>query len=218
MALKKRIIAKLLIEGEQLVKYKRFTESRRLAGNPVSTASTLEDQRVDEFILCSLNTIDPDFIQKITKNLFTPITAAGGIHSLEQVDVLIRNAGVDKIVTKSPELAEQVAKKYGRQAVVFAIDYYTHMVCSHPKEIGEVLLTDIDRDGMGKGFDLDVLKRKWDVPVVLAGGCGKLDHVKQAFNAGADAVAISSMLIFSDKSPIKLRSWLVSEGATVRNV
>jgi cyclase len=65
---------------------------------------------------------------------------------------------------------------------------------------------------------LDVLKQRWDVPVIIAGGCGKLDHALQAFNAGADAVAISSMFFFSDKSPIKLRSWLVSEGATVRNV
>ena len=218
MALKKRIIAKLLIAGEQLVKYKRFTESRRLAGNPMSTVSTLEDQCVDEFILCSLNTTDPDFIQKITENVFTPVTAAGGIHSLEQASVLIRNCGVDKIVTKSHELARKIADKFGNQAVVFAIDYNTHMVCSHPKEIGEVLLTDIDRDGMGKGFDLDVLKRRWDVPVVIAGGCGKLDHVKQAFANNADGVAISSMFFFSDKSPIKLRSWLVSEGCNVRDV
>jgi cyclase len=80
------------------------------------------------------------------------------------------------------------------------------------------MLTDVDRDGMGTGFDLEVLKREWSVPVVLAGGCGKLDHVLQAFNAGADGVAISSMFIFSDKSPIKLRSWLVSEGCNVRDV
>ena len=80
------------------------------------------------------------------------------------------------------------------------------------------MLTDIDRDGMGTGFDLEVLKRQWDVPVVIAGGCGKLDHALQAFNAGANGVAISSMFFFTDKSPIKLRSWLVSEGALVRNV
>ena len=218
MALKKRIIAKLLIEGEQLVKYKRFNESRRLAGNPLSTIKILEDQKVDEFILCSLNTIDPDFIQKITENVFTPVTAAGGIHSLEQAFVLIRDCGVDKVVIKDHQLAEQVANKYGRQAVVWPIDYHTLCVEDVPDCAGEVLLTDIDRDGMGKGFDLDVLKHQWNVPVVIAGGCGKLDHVKQAFAAGADAVAISSMFFFSDKSPIKLRSWLVSEGATVRAV
>jgi imidazole glycerol-phosphate synthase subunit HisF len=102
--------------------------------------------------------------------------------------------------------------------VVWPIDYHTLCVEDVPDYAGEVLLTDIDRDGMGKGFDLDVLKRRWNVPVVIAGGCGKLDHVKQAFNAGADGVAISSMFFFSDKSPIKLRSWLVSEGATVRAV
>ena len=218
MALKKRIIAKLLIEGEQLVKYKRFTESRRLAGNPMSTVSTLEDQCVDEFILCSLNTIDPDFIQKITENVFTPVTVAGSIHSMGHVHERSRDCGVDKVVIKDHQLAEQVANKYGRQAVVWPIDYHTLCVEDVPDCAGEVLLTDIDRDGMGKGFDLDVLKRRWDVPVVIAGGCGKLDHVKQAFANNADGVAISSMFFFSDKSPIKLRSWLVSEGATVRAV
>ena len=218
MGLKRRIIAKFLIEDGKLVKYKQFTTNRRTAGNVVSTARTYEDLRVDEMYFCDLGVISPAMIRAVTADVFTPVTVAGSIHSMRQVDELIQDSGADKVVLKDMALAEAVAQKYGRQAVVFAIDYRTHMVCSHPKEIGEVLLTDIDRDGMGKGFDLDVLKQEWDVTVIIAGGCGKLDHALQAFNAGADAVAISSMFFFSDKSPIKLRSWLVSEGATVRNV
>lgn len=216
--LKRRIIAKFLIEDGKLVKYKQFTNAKRLAGNPVSTASTLEDQRVDEMYFCDLGVIDPAMIRDVTANVFTPVTVAGSIHSMGQVDELIQNCGADKVVIKNLPLAEQVAQKYGRQAVVWPIDYHTLCVEDVPDCAGEVLLTDIDRDGMGKGFDLDVLKRQWNVPVVLAGGCGKLDHALQALNAGADGIAISSMFFFSDKSPIKLRSWLVSEGATVRAV
>ena len=216
--LKRRIIAKFLIEDGKLVKYRQFTNAKRLAGNPVSMARTYEDQRVDEMYFCDLGVIDPAIIRSVTADVFTPVTVAGSIHSMRQVDELIQNSGVDKVVIKDLPLAEQVAQKYGRQAVVWPIDYHTLCVEDVPDCAGEVLLTDIDRDGMGKGFDLDVLKRRWNVPVVIAGGCGKLDHVKQAFANNADGVAISSMFFFSDKSPIKLRSWLVSEGATVRAV
>ena len=218
MGLKRRIIAKFLIEDGRLVKYKQFTNAKRLAGNPVTTARTYEDLCVDEMHFCDLGVIDPAMIRDVTANVFTPVTVAGSIHSMGQVDELIQDSGADKVVVKDPRLAEQVAQKYGQQAVVWPIDYHTLCVEDVPDYAGEVLLTDIDRDGMGKGFDLDVLKRRWNVPVVIAGGCGKLDHVKQALNAGANGVAISSMFFFSDKSPIKLRSWLVSEGATVRDV
>jgi len=216
--LKRRIIAKFLIEDGKLVKYRQFTNAKRLAGNPVSMARTYEDQRVDEMYFCDLGVIDPAMIRDVTADVFTPVTVAGSIHSMGQVDELIQDSGVDKVVIKDLPLAEQVAQKYGRQAVVWPIDYHTLCVEDVPDCAGEVLLTDIDRDGMGKGFDLDVLKRQWNMPVVIAGGCGKLDHAKQAFANNADGVAISSMFFFTDKSPIKLRSWLVSEGATVRAV
>jgi imidazole glycerol-phosphate synthase subunit HisF len=218
VGLKRRIIAKFLIEDGRLVKFKQFTNAKRLAGNVVSTARTYEDLCVDEMHFCDLGVIDPAMIRDVTANVFTPVTVAGSIHSMGQVDELIQDSGADKVVVKDPRLAEQVAQKYGQQAVVWPIDYHTLCVEDVPDYAGEVLLTDIDRDGMGKGFDLDVLKRQWNVPVVIAGGCGKLDHVKQAFANNADGVAISSMFFFSDKSPIKLRSWLVSEGATVRDV
>ena len=216
--LKRRIIAKFLIEDGKLVKYKQFTTSRRTAGNPVTTARLYEDLRVDEMYFCDLGVIDPAMIRDVTADVFTPVTVAGSINTLRQVDELIQDSGADKVVIKDHQLAEQVANKYGRQAVVWPIDYHTLCVEDVPDCAGEVLLTDIDRDGMGKGFDLDVLKRQWNVPVVIAGGCGKLDHALQALNAGADGIAISSMFFFGDKSPIKLRSWLVSEGATVRAV
>jgi imidazole glycerol-phosphate synthase subunit HisF len=218
VGLKRRIIAKFLIEDGRLVKFKQFTNAKRLAGNVVSTARTYEDLCVDEMHFCDLGVIDPAMIRDVTANVFTPVTVAGSIHSMGQVDELIQDSGADKVVVKDPRLAEQVAQKYGQQAVVWPIDYHTLCVEDVPDYAGEVLLTDIDRDGMGKGFDLDVLKRRWNVPVVIAGGCGKLDHALQAFNAGADGIAISSMFFFTDKSPIKLRSWLVSEGATVRAV
>lgn len=217
MSLKRRIICKLLIEGAQLVKYKRFTESRRVAGDPISTIKIMTDQTLDEFYICDIGTLQPGLVRAMTEDLMMPITAGGGIHRLAQVCELIRECGVDKVVVKDADLADDVAVKFGRQAVVWAFDYGGDApFFDVPDAAGEVHLTSIDRDGMGTGFDLGALRYPYKVPVVIAGGCGKLSHVRDAFAAGADAAAVSSMFIFSDKSPIKLRSWLISEGCEVR--
>jgi len=216
--LKRRIIAKLLIDpAGVLVKFRRFTESRRVAGNPVSTARILEDQKVDEFMLTFLGVADPALVREMTTELFTPVTVAGSIRTMDQVDALIQESGADKVVVKDLGLAEKIAARYGAQAVVWPVDYRGEAKpFVVPDCAGEVVLTSIDRDGTGKGFDLEALRFPYSVPVVVCGGCGRLNHAKQAFDAGADAVGISSMFFFTDKSPIKLRSWLVSEGCQVR--
>lgn len=220
--LKQRLIAKILLEhepgvGTLAVKYRRFTEQRRIVGDPVSIMKTLSDQCLDEFIICSLGVIEPKLIRDMTDDVFTPVTVAGGIHSLWQVDELIRECGVDKVVIKDHALGWEVAHKYGVQAAVYPVDY--RGACGAavvPEWAGEVLLTSIDRDGTGLGYDLDALRGAYKMPVVVAGGCGKLAHVRDAFLAGADGAVVSSMFAFTDKSPIKLRSWLVSENINVR--
>ena len=219
--LKQRIICKLLIESVNgahvAVKYKRFTESRRIVGDPVALMKTLEDQVLDEFYVCFLGPVDFALLERMTDSAFCPVTAAGSIHDMDTVGRLIRDCGVDKVVVKDDRLGWKVAEKYGAQAAVFPVDYTGRLARGlAPDWAGELLLTSIDRDGMGTGYDLDALRGTYRIPVVLAGGCGKLVHVKDALAAGADGVAVSSMFAFSDKSPVKLRSWLKSEGANVR--
>lgn len=215
--LKQRIIAKLLVENGTLVKYRQFHHGRRIAGDPISTARILEDQRVDEFIVCDVGVINPALVRRMTEEIFCPVTAAGSIHTMEQVTELIRDSGVDKVVIRDPVLGPQVADRYGTQAVVWPYDYHgTAPAFEPPPWAGEALLTSITRDGMGVGMDIDVLRRTYNIPVVIAGGVGKLAHVKDALAAGASGVAVSSMFFFSDRSPVKLRSWLVSGGANVR--
>lgn len=217
MALKQRLICKLLIENGVAVKYKRFTESRRVVGDPVSLMRTLEDQKLDEFYICFLGAVDTSLVQRMTDNAFCPVTMAGSINDIATVDTLLRDCGVEKVVIKNDELGWKISARYGNQACVWAVDYTGDAVSVTPPEwAGEILLTSIDRDGMGTGFDLSALGRRWTVPVVIAGGCGKLAHVRDALAAGASGVAISSLFAFSDKSPIKLRSWLVSSGCNVR--
>ncbi len=180
---------------------------------------TLEDQVLDEFNVTFLGPVDVTLLQAMTDAAFCPVTVAGSLHTIAQVETLFRETGVEKVVVKDDNLGALVARRYGAQAAVYPVDYrMTLPAFEVPWWAGELLLTSIDRDGMGVGFDLDAMKQRFNIPVVYAGGCGKLVHVKEAFDAGAAAVCVSSMFAFTDKSPIKLRTWLISEGANVRRV
>ena len=84
---------------------------------------------------------------------------------------------------------------------------------------GEVLLTSIDKDGTMEGYDLEMINRLSDalmVPLIASSGAGSLGDCKEAFEAGASAISISSMFFFTDQSPIKVRSFLSSQGIDVR--
>lgn len=219
MPLCNRLIAKLLIEDSLLVKYKNFTESRRVVGNPVSTAKILSDMRVDEFMIVDVCEIQHALVRDMTDALFTPVTVAGSIKSVEQAADLIRECGADKVVVKDRDVADDIAIRFGRQAVVWTESYYGDASrFDIPDCVGEVVLTSIDRDGCGIGFDTNAAQFSYDVPVVLSGGCGKFSHVKDAFDAGANGVAISTMWMLSARTAVNTRSWLVSEGCEVRAV
>ena len=84
---------------------------------------------------------------------------------------------------------------------------------------GEIVLCSIDRDGTMSGYDLEMIRRAGEllgVPLIASSGAGSLDDCIAAFDAGASAIAISSMFLFTDHSPIKLRSHLASRGLDVR--
>ena len=85
---------------------------------------------------------------------------------------------------------------------------------------GEIMITSIDRDGTMSGYDLDLINRlseRLEKPLIASSGAGSLDHCEQALTAGASAITISSLFIFSDHSPIKVRSYLSSNGVNVRS-
>ncbi len=218
MPLRQRIICKLLFEDGTLVKYRQFTRDKRIVGNPKSTLAVLTDQRLDEFCLTFLGDVDCELVRSITGSVFTPVSVAGGVRSRRVVDTLIRECCVDRVITRCHATGEYIAGHYGVQAAVWPVTYTGECGIRRyvPPWAGEVLLASIDRDGMMHGMDISALGLDWPVPVTLSGGVGKLVHVKEAFEAGASGVAVASMFAFSDKSPIKLRSWLVSEGANVR--
>ena len=144
---------------------------------------------------------------------------------------------------ETPEFITQASKRYGAQCIVAGIDYKKNAdgklsVFSNcgkkssrwnPRDwalhlqdamAGEIMLCSIDRDGTMSGYDLDIianLSDELEIPLIASSGAGSLDDCYRALNAGASAITISSMFLFSDHSPIKVRSYLSSNGVSVRS-
>lgn len=185
-------------------------------------------------------------IERVSEEVFMPFTVGGGITTLAQIETLLRS-GADKVSINSsavanPAFVTEAASRFGDQCIVVSIDYreleggrkvFTrcgHEISEHSPvdwalrmqdaHAGEILMSSIDRDGMMNGYDLDLihtLADKLDIPLIASSGAGTLDHCQQALEAGASAITISSMFIFTDHSPIKVRTYLATNGVHVRN-
>jgi cyclase len=187
-----------------------------------------------------------DVIERVSEEVFMPFTVGGGVRTLEDVNNLLRagadKISVNTKAVEAPEFVHQAAKTFGDQCITVSIDYKevaprTWRVFTHggyqatdldPLEwaqrmqdanCGEILMCSIDRDGTMSGYDLDMIERaseKLSVPVIASSGAGSLQDCLDALAAGASAIAISSMFLFTDQSPIKVRSYLWSKGVDVR--
>lgn len=163
-----------------------------------------------------------DLLERTTDEVFVPVTVGGGIKSLNDVKRLF-NSGADKVAIntaalRNPTLIREISDKYGAQAVVVSIeakrvnggweaftdngrertgkDAVAWAAEAQELGAGEILLTSIDFEGTGKGLDLDLAAKitpELDIPVVICGGAGTPEHVKQAKTC-ADAVAVAGML------------------------
>ncbi|MFH2091018.1 MAG: imidazole glycerol phosphate synthase cyclase subunit [Pseudomonadota bacterium] len=250
--LKKRIIPKFLLKDGRLVKGVRFHDNHREAGNPVSAAKVYDAYGVDELVFLDIMSSSKSqktilqIIEKVSEEVFMPLTVGGGIRTLEHIRQLLC-AGADKIsintiAVEKPEFVHTAARYFGDQCIVGSVDYkqvapdvfrvFTHggrvqtdldpvewSIQLQDRHCGEIMLTSIDRDGTLSGYDvhmIETVNRKLDIPLIASSGAGRLDDCILAFQAGADAIAISSMFFFTDHSPIKVRSYLASKGINVR--
>lgn len=169
-----------------------------------------------------------DFIERTAKEVFIPLTVGGGIRSISDIKSILR-AGADKVsintaAVSNPNLIKEAAHIFGSSTIVVAIEaikqsdgnYYAFTdngrektgleVVSWVKQIeksgaGEIILTSVDREGTGKGFDLELLSlvtQTVAIPVIAHGGAGKLEHIKEAItNGNADALSIASMVHYN---------------------
>lgn len=167
---------------------------------------------------------DIDFLREIASEAFMPLGYGGGIRTVEHAKAIFR-IGFEKVIVNSllfdnPGEVKKIVDFAGSQSVVASIDYKNDMlgragVITHDGRsktrksvaemikyveelgVGEILLTSIEHEGRMSGYDLKMIENlEADVPVILNGGAGKIEDIKAAFDAGADAVAVSSFFVY----------------------
>ena len=187
-----------------------------------------------------------DVVRRTAEGIYVPLTVGGGIRGLDDVRTLLR-AGADKVslntaALANPRLVREAAERFGSQCIVVAIDarredgrfgVYTHggrrpagrdaVAWAHEAEqlgAGEILLTSMDRDGTGAGYDLELtraISESVSVPVIASGGAGSLDHLYEGLAVGrADAVLAASIFHFGTYSIGEAKAYLRSHGVEVR--
>ncbi len=188
-----------------------------------------------------------DVVARTADRLFVPLTVGGGVRSVADAERLL-DAGADKIAIntaaiRTPELISALADRFGNQAIVVAIDAKARItgqgwsVFSHGGRTdenldaeawaarvvelgaGEILLTSMDRDGTGTGYDcalLNAIARAATVPVIASGGVGQLQHLADGLHAGADAVLAASIFHFGQHSIGQAKAFLTAAGLPVR--
>ena len=207
-----RIVARLDIKNENLIKGIHLEGLRKL-GDPNKFAKEYYDDGVDEIIymdsvasLYGRNSLE-NILEKTVKNVFVPITAGGGIRTVNDARKMLLN-GADKVAInsaaiKNPKLVSELANTFGSQSIVVSIeaknigdnkweayidngrektgkDVFEWIEQSISLGAGEILITSIDRDGTSRGFDLDLVKNISNfssVPTIVSGGMGKLSDL-----------------------------------------
>jgi cyclase len=217
--LKKRIIPTLLFDGSlQCVKPISFGRPYRKLGPMNQYIRVMENRNVDEIILLDITATaenrEPNIpkIRELTTRLHCPITYGGGISTLEHIRDILAN-GADKVAIRtSMHLFGPASHKFGSQAIVAVINRNKYInAVQYAKDFeavgaGEILLTDVNKDGTQEGYNNDLVmavSSAVGVPVIANGGCGNIAHMAQAFQAGASAVAAGSMFLYSEITPKK---------------
>ena len=247
----KRIIPCLDIRNGRTVKGINF-EHIRDAGDPVELGALYAREGADELVFLDITATNEkrktlwELVNRIAHHINIPFTVGGGISSIDDVRVLLQN-GADKISVNTaafrrPELVSELAKEFGSQCVVLAIDtrfeegewhvylnggrVRTDRGClDWAKEgvdrgAGEILLTSMNNDGTKSGFALDItreLAEALPVPVIASGGGGVPDHFVAVLGPGkADAALAASIFHFKEIGIPELKGYLQERGVAVR--
>ncbi|MEY4553057.1 MAG: imidazole glycerol phosphate synthase subunit HisF [Bacteroidota bacterium] len=250
--LAKRIIACLDIKNGRTVKGVNF-ENIRDAGDPVELGAFYAAAGIDELVFLDITATNEkrktlsDLAKKIAAVINIPFTVGGGVSSIEDVRVLLQN-GADKIAVnsaafKNPELVAALAKEFGSQCIVVAIDtkqeadgeWYVYLnggtvatktTClawaqeAAKLGAGEILLTSMNHDGTKAGFALDItsaISKAVSIPVIASGGGGTMEHFEDVFTKGAaDAALAASIFHFKEIEVHALKSYLLDKGLPIR--
>jgi cyclase len=251
--LAKRIIACLDVRDGGVVKGVQFQDLAS-AGDPAALARRYNLEGIDELVILDVTaTIEnrralAETIRRVSAELFIPLAVGGGIRSEGDAEAAL-DAGADKVALNSaalddPTLVTRLARRYGSQAVIVAIDAKRDSGgfavfsrsgstatgrdavewARQAAEVGagEILLTSIDRDGTRAGFDCEMtaaVSSIVSIPVIASGGAGTFEHFLDVFTQGrADAALAASVFHFSEHAVAELKTYLHERGVPVRQI
>ncbi|WP_271271704.1 imidazole glycerol phosphate synthase subunit HisF [Aliamphritea hakodatensis] len=246
-----RVISRLDVKGPRLIKGVHL-EGLRPVGEPNDFAKRYYMSSSDELlyidVVASLygRSNMSEIVAQTTDSCFIPVTAGGGVRSVEDVRILL-NSGADKVAINTaavsrPDLLDEIANEFGSQCLVLSIeakqtkdgtwrvftesgrepsklDAVAWAVEACNRGVGEVLITSIDREGTGKGFDIELTQSIVDavtVPVIASGGFGKLDHIDNVLRTGVDAIAIADGFHFNKFTISDVKKRVSEAGYPVR--
>ncbi len=249
--LAKRIIPCLDIKDGRTVKGVNFVDLKD-AGDPIELAQRYAEEGADELVFLDISATEQkrktlaELVYKVAEKLNIPFTVGGGISSVEDVDVLLKN-GADKVsinssAVKNPNLINKLVAKFGSQCIVVAIDakqidgeWKVHLVGGKvkteldlfewAKEVeqrgaGEILFTSMDNDGTKDGFANEALAKlstELNIPIIASGGAGRISHFSETFIKGkADAALAASVFHFKEIEILDLKKKLIEEGISIR--
>ena len=251
MSLAHRIIPCLDTDGARVVKGVHF-EGLRDAGDPAELAARYNAEGADELVVLDIAAARdnrPTFletIRRVAEQLSIPLTAGGGIRSLDSARAVVR-AGADKVsvntaAVERPELLRELSAEFGAQAVVLAIDakraglrwevrvrggrkatpLNAREWAQHGVEMGagEILLTSVDRDGTQSGFDVELtamISKNVSVPVIASGGAKLPAHFLEVFTSGVADAALAASIFHDEVQSIRaLKEFLRANQVEVR--
>lgn len=248
--LRKRLVFTLLVEDG------RFMLSRNFSLQKVGDLAWLRAHyafesiafSIDELVILNVDRGRKDLascvrvIEQLGETCFMPITAGGGIRSVDDARLLL-NSGADKItvntpIFNAPDLVRSLADRFGNQCVVGSIDYkrtgdesrvFTEngardtglslagaVALAESLGVGELYLTSMMRDGTGQGFDLEYVSQIAEtaaVPVIISGGAGNAAHLSRAIRCpGISAVSTAHLFNFMADSLADARKQITDEG------
>jgi len=249
--LAKRIIPCLDIRNGQTVKGIHFLNIKEV-GDPVEMGAMYAKEGADELVYLDITATHENrklfarLVERIAEHLNIPFTVGGGINSMKDVDPIL-SAGADKITINSaavrhPELITEIAKGYGSQFIVVAVDAKlvdTEWIIyvnggriitdrklfewgreAQDRGAGEILFTSMNHDGTKNGYACEAtakLSENLTIPVIASGGAGKMEHFRDVFTTGkADAALAASIFHYKEMRIGDLKDYLNKEGIPIR--